>query len=129
MGTNYYISAEPCKHCGRGPDRLHIGKSSAGWCFSLHVIPELEINNLDDWRKRWSEPGAKITNEYGDDISIEDMERTILNRSWKGNELGTDWYKSNSAEHGPNGLARHQLDSRCIGHGDGTYDLIKGEFS
>ena len=42
-----------------------------------------------------------------------------------------DWYRSNSAEPGPNDLARHSMkyDSHCIGHGDGTYNLIKGVFS
>lgn len=129
MGTNYYLSANPCPHCGRGPDRLHIGKSSAGWCFGLHVIPELEINSLDDWRKAWGKPGAKIVNEYGDDVPIQKMEDTILKRSWNGSNLGPTWFRLNHAEPGPNGLARHEKGRFCIAHGDGTYDLITGDFS
>ena len=44
MGTNYYFedSSEVCECCGRGAESLHIGKSSGGWCFSLHVMPERE---------------------------------------------------------------------------------------
>ena len=38
MGTNYYWQeSEPCAACGRGYEQVHVGKSSAGWCFSLHV--------------------------------------------------------------------------------------------
>lgn len=50
MGTNYYLHTKPdCECCGRGFEPLHIGKSSGGWCFSLHVMPEDNINTLDDW--------------------------------------------------------------------------------
>jgi hypothetical protein len=127
MGTNYYVSAQPCAHCGRGPDRLHIGKSSGGWCFSLHVIPELDINSLDDWRREWNKPGIRIFDEYGTDVSMQEMEKIILKRSWEGSQLGPEWYRINCAEPGPNGLARHS-HKYCVAHGDGTYDLISGEF-
>lgn len=55
----------------------------------------------------------------------------ITERSWGGiREMGSHWYAENSAIPGPNGLARHRIDHRhCVGHGDGTYDLIKGDFS
>ncbi len=55
MGTNYYLHEKPdCECCGRPFEALHIGKSSSGWCFSLHVMPEDMINTLDDWRSKWS---------------------------------------------------------------------------
>jgi len=31
---------QPAPIAGGGDERLHIGKSSAGWCFSLCVDPE-----------------------------------------------------------------------------------------
>ena len=40
MGTNYYLSSKPCSCCGRKDSQRHIGKSSAGWVFALHVYPD-----------------------------------------------------------------------------------------
>lgn len=114
MGTNYYLYEKPaCKCCGREFDGQHIGKSSGGWCFALHVVPEDSIHTLDDWRALWSRPGSYIRNEYGNLVSIEDMEDTITNREWRG-----DFPR------------RHDIDGRhCLGHGPGTWDYITGEFS
>ena len=113
MGTNFYLHEKPdCECCGRPFEPLHIGKSSGGWYFSLHVMPEDGINNLDDWREMWNKKGALIRDEYGEKIYVEEMEKRITERSWKG------------------GLTRHPIDGRhCIGHGEGTYDFIIGEFS
>lgn len=114
MGTNYYLHTKPdCECCGRSFEPLHIGKSSGGWCFALHVMPKDNINTLDDWRNLWATPGAFIRNEYGGKISIADMELTITKRLWRGEFP-----------------QRHNLDgSHCIAHGSGTWDYIMGEFS
>jgi len=81
MGCNFYLTAKPpCDHCGRAHERLHIGKSSAGWCFSLHVDPDNGINDLDDWVRLWSEPGATIVNEYGETIAPDAMLKIITER-------------------------------------------------
>lgn len=136
MGTNYYHHKEvkpACECCKRGPDVevRHIGKSSAGWCFSLHVIPEDGITCLEDWEARWSEPGTWIEDEYGRQISAEQMREVIAQRSWKwtGGALEGKWLRDNHALPGPNGLVRHALGWHCIGHGEGTWDYIVGEFS
>ena len=137
MGTNYYLYdladvTPPCPHCGRRDpphDPLHIGKSSAGWCFSLHIIPEREIYSLDDWRREWSKPAREIRDEYGDVTPIAEMENTITNRSW--NTPPTDnpmFYVDNHAEPGPRNLMRHRINKYCIAHGEGTWDLVVGEF-
>jgi len=115
MGTNYYLHTEPpCECCGkpRG-EELHIGKSSGGWCFALHVVPEDSINTLDDWRALWTQPGSSIRNEYGEKVTREEMERVITQRRWR------------------DGMpSRHVVDGgHCLGHGDGTWDYITGEFS
>ena len=108
MGTNYYMTVDACPHCGRGRDELHIGKSSAGWVFSLNTHPDDGITGLDDWREAWKR--NPIRNEYGDAVKPEEMERTITARK--------------------TGLRRHDIDGRfCIAHGEGTYDLMRGEFS
>jgi hypothetical protein len=137
MGTNYYLHQKPdCECCGRPYEPLHIGKSSGGWCFSLHVIPEDGINTLDDWRNLWAAPGAYILNGYGERVSIVDMEIVITyrgrpeNNNWD-NCLGCeqDFHDKNHSERGPNGLLRHRIGRYCKGHGEGTWDYIEGEFS
>lgn len=131
MGTNYYLAEKPpCACCGRSFDRLHIGKSSAGWCFSLHVLPDDGINDLPDWQARWSQPGATIWNEYGEQISADDMLKTIAERKYGGISPPDEaWLVRNGAERSPSNLARNGIGGHCIGHGASTYDLIRGEFS
>jgi hypothetical protein len=139
MGTNYYLHRDTCSCCGRASDELHIGKSSYGWCFGLQVLPYENINNLEDWKKEWSKIGAVIKDEYGEIVSRDEMLDIIIDRrgsstAWINpmentykNEL--DFLRKNHAEKGPKGLLRHRLDSHCIGHGEGTWDLITGDFS
>lgn len=129
MGTNYYHSDNPCPHCGRGDEALHIGKSSAGWCFSLNTHPEEGIESLDDWKARWTE--KSIRDEYGDPVSPDTMLRIITDRHRPARHaFDPEWLRSNDAIPGPNNLARHQIDGRfCIAHGDGTFDIMRCEFS
>lgn len=137
MGTNYYFQEKPpCECCGRAFDMRHIGKSSAGWCFSLHAYPDEGIKELADWIKLWSAPGTKIITEYGDAMPPNQMLEVITKRGPRPRESVpcgyTSWdsfHNLNDSQDGPNGLLRHRLDSHCIGHGNGTYDLIVGEFS
>ena len=134
MGTNYYFHEKPdCECCGRPFEPLHIGKSSGGWCFSLHVIPEGGVNNLESWKLLWKNPGTFIRNEYDENISVDEMERIITERSWPVPPTphdGDRWYRQNHAVPGPNNLARHHVDGQhCIGNGPGTWDYIVGEFS
>lgn len=147
MGTNFYLQkpdSNICPHCHRRDEgeRLHIGKSSAGWCFALHVHPENGINTLDDWRNLWSAQGNFIIDEYGDRVSIDDMELRITVRStekdfdsdklwwFRSYRSEQEFHSSNYSERGPNGLLRRRVDGiHCIGHGEGTYDYITGDFS
>lgn len=88
---------------------LHIGKSSAGWNFSLHVI-EGEIETLDQWKERWSKEGVRIVDEYGEVFAPDEMLHVITNRNH------------------PQGLFRH-TGRHVAGYGEGTWDYITGEFS
>lgn len=129
MGTNYYLETECCPSCKRPKDRLHIGKSSGGWCFSLHVDAGEGITSLADWQTLWSQPEARIVDECGVVITPAEMLRTITDRSWPNKrDVDTRYLDMNHAVIGPNGLLRHRLGSHCIGHGEGTYDLLPGEF-
>ncbi len=135
MGTNYYLHRNVCPHCGRGDDPLHIGKSSAGWCFSLHVIPESNIHDLDGWEREWLL--GVIEDEYGEEISPGDMRQIIMARAarpfnekqWLGYRDEADFHKQNYSERGPVGLLRHKIGRYCLKHGAGTWDCILGEFS
>ena len=139
MGMNYYLTESPCPTCGRGDEELHIGKSSCGWHFSLHVIPERGLNSLADWKRLFRKKGVVIKNEDGTKVSKVEMLDQITNRKIKRCKatFPSAYYKSeqdmmekNSAVKGLNNLWRHKFDgNHCVGHGEGTWDLITGEFS
>lgn len=118
MGTNFYlISKDPqhdCEHCGTKKvlkDKLHIGKSSFGWRFALHYVPNL---GLIDWAS-WSlfiesKPDYVIEDEYGRDVDLQSLKKTVCER--------------------PGELRYHDVDGvHCFALGDATYDMIGGEFS
>lgn len=131
MGTNYYLKTKICPHCKAGGETIHIGKSSGGWYFALHVDPERGFANLDDWKSLFTQPNSKIFDEYNKEISVEEMLKTITERTWP---RVKDWtqeeYDQNHAQPGINGLARHKIEAgHCVSHGDGTWDCIVGEFS
>lgn len=134
MGTNYYLR-KPCPHCGQSKDDLHIGKSSGGWVFALHIIPEIGIHDLPDWRDRWGD--GEIVNEYGDIVSPEEMHNIITQREGRSFE-GREWmfyrdeaefHAKNQSQRGPNGLLRHRLGRYCTKHGEGTWNCMPGDFS
>jgi len=115
MGTNYYWrpNSQACKECGHDPsEEIHIGKSSAGWCFALHVTDEIE--ELIDWRGVWRNGGGKIFDEYGREITASDMLVVITQRAARDDTPhSAKWLEVNSAVPGPNGLARAKLIPPC----------------
>lgn len=112
MLTNYYCRFPPCGACGHADGPLHIGLSVIGWTFALHVMPERGIYSLTDWVDVWRRPGTVLYDEYGNDVSSDEMLDRIMNR-------------------GPvEDLLRMKVDEeRCLGHGPGSWDLVVGEFS
>ncbi len=138
MGTNYYFKENVCPHCHRSERERHIGKSSAGWCFSLHIYPQDGIKTLEDWKPRFVIPDAVIRDEYGRVVTPQDMADIISNRGsdetkWEKTPMSyTSWaefHRQNYSERGPKGLLRHVVGQFCSGHGEGTWDYIEGEFS
>lgn len=135
MGTNYYYHHNPCKECGRSDDPIHIGKSSCGWCFSLHVYPDGigllgAIKDLNDWIPILHLVTGEIRDEYNRMVLFRDLMIEITECDESGSDIPDgQWFKDNYAELGPNGLARQKIDGdHCIGHGAGTWDLCIGEF-
>jgi len=136
MGTNYYLTKDVCVHCGRGDERKHIGKSSSGWCFSLHVYPEDGIRDLKDWKPLFRKSKTQIENEYGEKISMDQMIEVITRREGMpkkkppaGYYSLKEFHSKNHAVKGPNNLLRSELNQYCISHGAGTWDCLVGEFS
>jgi hypothetical protein len=131
MGTNYYIWLDAAD--GQGdPEKLHIGKSSAGWVFGLRVYPELGIISLYDWMKIMLDRSTVIRDEYGRHISTHEMLETIVCRS---RDFPVEWNVSdwsiNQAEPGPNNLIRGREfgePGRGRTHGEGTWDYCHYEF-
>lgn len=124
MSTNYY-AIKRCDHCHH-EERLHIGKSSMGWCFALATHPGNNILTLDDWRRKFAEDGLVIKDEYGQILSPSDMNAEITERVGSGRKY-SDF--AGMGVRGPNGLRRSTIDgSHCIEHGPGTWDIMRGEF-
>lgn len=111
MGTNYYLLRKTCPSCKREESKLHIGKSSCSWAFSLHVYPEKMINDLPDWIDLFEDENNIIQDEYGKIISTVDLLKTIIIREICDNKP----------------LSRYN-DKSCINHGP-TWDCIDAEFS
>jgi len=131
MSTNFYWHEKPkvCVTCGHNLSKtIHIGKSSPGWVFMLHVDPEEGLHTLNDWIDKWNEPGSLIYNEYGTLISNSDMSRIILDReNFESTRKDTSYLMKNHAVEGPRGLLRG--DRNFAPPDDETYDLVDGEFS
>jgi hypothetical protein len=112
MGTNYYAHVNICEHCGKPDNVVHIGKSSMGWVFAMHVYPG-EPGMPHDW-KSWQRflkrEDVVIVDEYGDSISLDKFSRTVTQRTH------------------PNGLQRSTIGEYCSGHGEGTWDYHPHDF-
>lgn len=112
MGTNYYaiLKEPPAVPLGFSVnDRLHVGKSSGGWAFALHVEPEKSGHpaTLEEWRLLLSDPRIRIEDEYGVRLTAEEMASIIRDRQ---------------------APIRRSDGRHCIGHGKGPWDLIVGDF-
>jgi hypothetical protein len=134
MGSNYYI--RPHALWAFEPEqeqRVHLGKSSAGWCFLLRVYPERGINDLSDWLpvlrgSEYKEP-AIIFDEYGRSVGVNEMVEIITRRSGKHwHETDKVYSPSNVVCAGPNGLLRY-AECQGIKHGPGTWDCVAWDFS
>ena len=147
MGTNYYMvkgdhppeghydhPLNPLLKHGTGrPPMIHIGKSSGGWCFALRVYPDHGVHTLADWKvfvERLMRENWAIEDEYGKLYWPKELWPIVEREGWeKKDELcrvaeRVGWEKMGRA------LTRNEVDNTyCIGHGEGLYDYIVGEFS
>ena len=94
MGTNFYFftgldrtcTCPECGHEHKVPERIHIGKSSFGWYFTLHKAALADgsvLTNLADWVAFIKDhPQGHIEDEYHQPIKLEDL-IPIIKRSGK----------------------------------------------
>ena len=133
MGTNYYLvkgehypESDPAhplsgilKPGTGGPLKIHIGKSSGGWCFSLHVYPDHGIHTLADWKnfaKKMISEGWRAEDEYYFAHTPDQLWDIVERVGWK--------------RPADQKFRRHEiLDGYCVGNGEGLYDYVIGEFS
>lgn len=122
MGTNYYLLEPNEDYISTCPivsktepkyNMTHLGKSSGGWTFGLHVYPEREIDTLCDWIKIMQEYDSDndlyIIDEYYEVYSLEKFLSVVRDRK---------------------STKRRKIDNNhCIGYGEGTWDYLIGEFS
>lgn len=71
MGTNFYCA-------GPGDEHLHIGKSSIGWKFGFHAVPEFDLISWKAWRAFLKR--NVIFDEYGTRIPMDEFERRVEER-------------------------------------------------
>jgi hypothetical protein len=123
-------------------ERYHIGKSSAGWVFVLHEIDEYDWPPAHDdysglarpvdwptWLALLSESWVTIRDEYGDEISLDDMIKLVTGRARRDGGSTSDM-GSDSRWDPAVGLWRTGRDSRRERAVAGqTYDIASGEFS
>lgn len=125
MGTNYFAIV----NLGGPRVKLHIGKSSVGWCFALHVTDG--IASLADWRRVFAQAFVRIVDEYGVVYGADEMLGLIEGRGFLwGHQRDEAWYADNHATRGPNGLARQTYHATMPPDpANDTYTLISGDFS
>ena len=135
MGTNYYAftgnKVEVECDCGFKhlmDEKLHIGKNSFGWMFSLHTIPEKGIFELEDWLPILKK--SKIVDEYGDEITYDDMLKTILKTEKRKISKESQWRLADEASK----LGYHLDTEHWLLYMDkkgkmGNYALVSGDFS
>lgn len=133
MGTNYYVYI-PNEDVTKVGEQLHIGKSSVGWVFSLRVHFDKGINTLYDWLPVFLNNRNVITDEYGSNITADEMLQRIACRSMP--QPPVNWtereWELNDAEPGPNNLVRARTrdinqNGGCW-HGEGTWNYCNYDF-
>lgn len=111
----------------------HIGKSSYGWVFSLHVIPDIGITDMASWIYYLTHPERSIVNESGVEISFDEMITIIKERRAARPPSNLCIQYSPNAIMGPNNLLRSKIDGNHVirwgDGGHGTWDCVIGEFT
>lgn len=79
MGTNFYTVADPVCDNPAHTERLHIGKSSAGWKFGFRAYRDRDLVSWEAWRLFLV--GRPITDESGARIELAELVERVENRT------------------------------------------------
>ena len=109
MSTNFYVKVKVKPNYW---ELHHIGKRSAGWCFSLHAIPRLQLMGLGSWAYfLMGDNIDRIFDEYENDYLWTEMVQIIIDdKTYKGTPP-----------------KRHKSEM-VIGNGEEHYDILLGHF-
>lgn len=118
MGTNYYVTTNVCPTCGRGDERIHVGKSSMGWSFSFAWNDGEYYKSLAEFKK-WLK-GKKILDEYDKPISQKEFWEMV---EAKKDGLTLETYYEKYPDH-RNGISAHEHEIEVDG-----IRFVRGEFS
>lgn len=77
MSTNYYAFG-PFIGGGEG---LHIGQTAAGWRFLFRRQSHLGLTTFADWSEFIDRSDVTIRNEYGREVTAEEMRQTMTETS------------------------------------------------
>jgi hypothetical protein len=102
MGTNFYLRTDPCPHCGRSDEEIHLGKLSIGWAFTFRARPDADppVTDFETWCKQLD--GGTIYDEYSCEISREHLLKLIEERRGLHNQLSrNDFYDQNGYHFAP----------------------------
>lgn len=124
MGTNYYLKPNVCERCGRGEERIHIGKASAGWKFCFREYREdwrdFKIKSVAEWRSVIAIDWNEIEDEYGHGVLKCDFWGMVERKQ------GDQWDGVNTPPPNDNRHQRHR-DDHCYLDPEG-YRMDDSEF-
>ena len=119
LNKNYYLT-------------YHIGKSSAGWRFLLQAYPKKGLRYLFEWKDLFDNKDTKIFDEYGEEISKEEMLKEITHKEPNKDLLGkTEVLLSDGCRKYEvrDGLIVHPLGEGIIENSyEQTYDICDRDF-
>jgi hypothetical protein len=98
MGTNYYVEADPCPHCGRGDGQVHFMKSFRIYQGYPEDYPSPwgPIRSVGDWAAIIGAHGLRVVDEYGE---LHDARET-LNRVAEAAATSADAYEQHMTQYG-----------------------------
>jgi hypothetical protein len=129
MSTNYYAEDEATCNNPAHTETLHIGKSSGGWKFGFHGIPDHEPP-LTSWRA-WREFLADriITDEYGRTLTLDEFRDVVEKRYTPTGAAGPHCRVRPTALTIRNGYGGRWSEDHGDYHDADGFDFYDGEFS